>query len=289
MGRTGGKTAQQLEFMREAGQVVVAVHQALRDAVEPGMTTRDLDQITFEVTKAAGAEPNFLGYGGFPSSVCISVNEEIVHGIPGGRVLQPGDIVSFDCGAVIERAGLPWHSDAAFTVVLDGPDKEQVKKRQQLSDITEHSLWAGIARAATATRIGQIGEAVEADVAQQGRVHGWVPDILEGYSGHGIGNRLHEDPQVYNYRTRNKGPRIGSGTVICIEPMLTEGDADSRVLDDDWTVVTVNGLASAHWEHTVALSPPVPGAPLGISVLTAPDAGAAGLAPYGIKPIQSFT
>lgn len=281
-GHTGGKTPQQLEYMREAGLVVAAVHTALREAAKPGLTTKELDQLVYDVTLAHDAKPNFLNYNGFSGSVCISVNEEIVHGIPGPRVLEPGDIVSFDCGAVIERGGLPWHGDAAFTVVLDGPDEEQNKKRRELSAITEHSMWAGIAAAVDAKRIGDISAAIEDDVEAQGLEYGWTPELLEGYTGHGIGNHLHEDPTVYNYRTRNRGPKIGSGTTICIEPMLTEGDQTSATLADDWTVVTVNGLASAHWEHTIAITNE------GISVLTAPDAGAAGLAPWGITPIRSF-
>lgn len=281
-GHTGGKTPQQLEYMREAGQVVAAVHATLMEAVKPGLTTKELDQLVYDVTLAHDAKPNFLNYNGFSGSVCISVNEEIVHGIPGSRVIEPGDIVSFDCGAVIQRAGLPWHGDAAFTVVLDGPDEAQNRKRQELSAMTEHSMWAGIAAAATAKRIGDISAAIEDDVEEQGLEYGWIPELLEGYTGHGIGNHLHEDPTVYNYRTRNKGPKIGPGTTICIEPMLTEGNQASAVLADDWTVVTINGLASAHWEHTIAITRE------GISVLTAADAGKVGLAPYGITPIESF-
>ncbi len=266
--------------MREAGLVVAEVHRALAEAAAPGKTTAELDALTYQVTRDLGAKPNFLNYYGFPASVCISVNDEIVHGIPGDRVLQPGDIVSFDCGAVIWRAGHPWHSDAAFTVVLDGPDRDSVKKRKELSAITKHSLWAGIAAAEGAKNVGQIGAAIEDDVESYSGQFGWTPDILQGYSGHGIGNALHEDPQVYNYRTRGRSPKLIPGMVICIEPMLTEGSQRSRVLEDDWTVVTQDGLASAHWEHTVAI---LDG---GISVLTAHDFGAAGLAPYGIRPIN---
>ncbi len=281
-GQTGGKTPAQLEYMRESGQVVVAIHKALYEAVAPGMTTEELDQVVYDTTVAHGAKPNFLNYNGFPGSVCISVNEEIVHGIPGGRVLQPGDIVSFDCGAVIQRDGLPWHSDACITVVLDGPDRSQTRKRTELNSITQYAMWAGIAAAASARRIGDIGAAIEDAVEQRGLEVGWTPEILEGYTGHGIGNRLHEEPTVYNYRTRNRGPKIGPGTTLCIEPMLTEGDQTSAVLADDWTVVTVNGLASAHWEHTIAITHE------GVSVLTAEDAGEAGLKPFGITPVKSF-
>lgn len=282
MGRGTGKTPQQMEYMREAGRVLVGVHAALRDAARPGISTIQLDQIAHDVTVAAGAKPNFLNYHGFPASVCISVNDQIVHGIPGSRVLEAGDIVSFDCGAVITRDGRTWHSDAAFTVVLDGPDADQNRLRHELSAMTEEAMWAGLAAAATARTTGDIGGAVEDAVADAAERYGWEPGILEGYSGHGIGTNLHEDPQVYNYRTRRKGPRIGPGSVLCIEPMLTEGDQASRVLSDDWTVVTLDGKASAHWEHTVAIGES------GIAVLTAPDAGAKGLAPYGITPVQSF-
>ncbi len=284
--RSGGLSRHEIGYMREAGLVVVKVHEALRAAVAPGVTTKQLDQVAYEATIAAGAKPNFLGYGGFPASVCISVDDEIVHGIPGDRVLEPGDIVSFDCGAVIERAGLPWHSDAAFTVVLDAPPEvvpeQVVAKREQLSHVTKEALWAGIASAAGAKYVGEIGAAVQDEVAAQAAKLGWEPDILEGYSGHGIGNALHQDPQVYNYRTRSKGPRIHPGMVLCIEPMLTEGKQTSRVLEDDWTVVTVDGLVAAHWEHTVAILED------GISVLTAPDFGAHHLEKYGIVPITSF-
>lgn len=266
--------------MREAGLVVAKVHSALAKAAAPGVTTAELDALTYDVTRSLGAKPNFLDYYGFPASVCISVNDQIVHGIPGERVLEPGDIVSFDCGAFIQRGGRPWHSDAAFTVVLDGPNKDSVKKREELSAITKHSLWAGIAAAATAKNVGQIGAAIEDDVESFSKSFGWTPDILQGYSGHGIGNALHEDPQVYNYRTRGRSPRLVPGMVICIEPMLTEGSQRSSVLADDWTVVTQDGLASAHWEHTVAIMDG------GVSVLTAPDFGVEGLAPYGITPLE---
>ncbi len=281
--RLAAKTPSDMENMRVAGLVVAQTHAELRNAVKPGLTTKELDQIAYDVTIAAGARPNFLGYNGFSGSVCISVNEEIVHGIPGDRVLQPGDIVSFDCGAVVQHDGRPWHGDAAFTVVLDGGDDPELQqKRQELNAITETSMWAGIASTATARRVGDIGAAVEDSVFESSIKYGWQPDIVEGYTGHGIGNQLHEEPEVYNYRTRSRGPRIGPGMVLCIEPMLTVGDATSAVLADDWTVVTVNGLDAAHWEHTVAIGEK------GIAVLTAFDAGESRLAPYGITPVRDF-
>ena len=268
--------------MRVAGNIVAHKLQALRKAARPGVTTAYLNDIAHKAVIERGAKPNFLGYSGFPGSVCISVNEEIVHGIPGERVLQPGDIVSFDGGAVIELDGKPWHGDAAITVVLEGGDPQVTKRRRELSAMTEKAMWAGIAAAAQARRVGDIGAAIERDVIASADTYGWEADIVEGYTGHGIGNALHEDPEVYNYRTRTRGPRVLPGTVICIEPMLVAGDAATTVLEDDWTVVTVSGADAAHWEQTVAIGES------GISVLTSLDAGAAGLAPYGISPVTHF-
>lgn len=281
-GRYPLKSACDMENMRVAGRIVARTLDALRQAARPGITTRALDQIAYDTITSAGAKPNFLGYGGFSGSVCISVNEEIVHGIPGDRILEPGDIVSFDGGAVIRVDGKNWHGDSAITVVLEGGDPKVTKTRHELSRVTKQAMWAGIARAASAKRTGEIGEAIEASVLEQSKHLHWTPDILEGYTGHGIGNHLHEEPEIYNYATRSRGPRINPGTVICIEPMLVVGDATSSVLDDDWTVVAVSGADSAHWEHTVAIGRQ------GISVLTAPDNGKEGLAPFGIIPVSEF-
>lgn len=293
--------------MRQAGQVVAAIHSALLEATAVGVSTAELDAIVAEVVARHGAHPNFLHYQGFPATVCISVNSEVVHGIPGRRRLELGDIVSYDCGAYVVRDGKQWHADAAVTTVVGDPPitdaqftagtqlddelpgvaAEVLRRRRTLCDLTRGSMWAGLAAVADARRVGEISAAVEdyvddasPDIALS---QGWTPEIIEGYTGHGIGRHLHEAPSVYNYRTRGRSPRIVPGMALCIEPMVIAGDSTSAVLDDDWTVVTVNGTDAAHWEHTVAIGE------AGISVLTSPDGGATGLAPFGIVPIADFT
>lgn len=310
MERPSLKSPRELEFMREAGQVVAAIHEALIAATTPGITTAALDGVVADVIAKAGAKANFLNYHGFPANVCISVNEEVVHGIPASRTLHEGDIVSYDCGAYIEREGRKWHADAAVTVVVgqphvpdaifnqlsladvlqtdgNGTADRDVLGRTVLSYITRRSMWAGLAAVSKARRINDIGAAIEDEVErlglELGATLGWTPEIIEGYTGHGIGNHLHEDPSVYNYRTRGRSPKVTPGMALCVEPMVIAGDSSSTVLDDDWTVVTLSGQDAAHWEHTVAIGPG------GISVLTARDAGAAGLAPYGISPVADYT
>ncbi len=272
--------------MRRAGQIVARTMDKLVSSVEPGMTTADLDQIAYREITSQGAEPNFLHYQGFPASVCISVNEEVVHGIPGQRVVAAGDVISFDCGAMVEHDGAQWHADSATTVIVPDPEGtvpvEEMKRREQLLLVTQKALWAGIAAAATAKRLGEIGSAIELSVLGSAERLEFVPELVEGYTGHGIGRELHEPPTVYNYRTRSKGPRIPSGSVLCIEPMVTIGDAATEVMPDDWTVVTLTNNVSAHFEHTVAITDE------GISVLTATDAGVAGLEPYEIVPVREF-
>lgn len=258
--------------------VVASIHQALRKACEPGITTGELDQISAAVIKRMGAKSNFLGYDGFPATVCISVNEEVVHGIPGNRVLQFGDLVSFDCGAyIVDNAGHQWHGDAAFSMICGGEDRAHPEYLQLLST-TERSLWAGIAALAKARHLGEIGDAVEDVVAEDALRYGWEAGIVEEYVGHGIGTSMHQAPDVLNYSTRSRGPKVKPGMVLAIEPMLTRGGAVTKELADGWTAVTVDGSRAAHFEHTVAL---LPG---GVWVLTAPDGGRAGLAPFGLSP-----
>lgn len=269
-------TSSDWPYMRQAGLVVARVHAALRDACQPGITTKELDQVAYECTVANEALPNFLGYQGFSGSVCISVNDEIVHGIPGSRTIEDGDIVSFDCGAKVKGRGRQWHADAAFTMIVGQP---RAPRAASLNSVTEGAMWAGIAALATAKKVNDVGGAVEDYVEAQAVDLGWMPGIIEGYAGHAIGNHLHEDPLVYNYRTR-RSPRLGSGMAVCVEPMLVAGEIDTRVLRDDWTVVTVDGSVAAHWEHTVGISE------AGISVLTAPDYGRSGLAPFGVLPVS---
>ena len=258
------KTMAQVQLMRRAGLVVAAAHAAVRDAARPGVTTGDLDRVAAEVIAEASAKPSFLGYHGYPATLCISVNDQIVHGIPGERVLLPGDVVSVDCGAIVEG----WHGDAAFTVVLDDADPADLA----LSDATEQAMWAGIAALAMGDRVSAVGDAVEDVVAASGTSYG----IVQEYVGHGIGSAMHQPPEVLNYRTRERGPRLRAGMCLAVEPMLTRGSRATRVLEDEWTVVTVDGSRSAHWEHTVAIGPD------GIWVLTAADGGAERLAVLGV-------
>jgi len=258
------KTADQVAAMRRAGLVVADAHAAVRDAMRPGVRTADLDAVAAEVIAAAGGTSSFLGYHGYPAVLCVSVNDEIVHGIPGDRVLAPGDVVSVDCGAILDG----WHGDAAFTVVLPDADPADVA----LSEATEAALWAGLAALATGERLGAVGEAVQ-DVVEAGAV---PYGIVQEYVGHGIGTAMHQPPDVLNYRTREKGVRLRPGLCVAVEPMLTRGTRHTRVLEDDWTVVTQDGSRSAHWEHTVAIGPE------GIWVLTAHDGGAARLAELGV-------
>ncbi|MDU0347773.1 type I methionyl aminopeptidase [Actinomyces sp. MRS3W] len=280
------KTPEQVRHMRRAGLVVADIHAALREAVRPGVTTAELDAVSADVIARAGAHSNFLGYYDYPATVCISVNEEVVHGIPGPRVLQAGDLVTFDCGAyILDDAGTQWHGDAAFTMVVGGSyatDTDRV-----LDTTTRRALWdaiAAVARAAAgqasgrAGRLNAVGDAVEAAVAQTAENDGARLGILEEYVGHGIGTAMHMAPDVLNYSVRHRGPRLRPGMVLAIEPMLTAGGPEVDELDDGWTVVTRDGSRAAQWEHTVAL---VPG---GVWVLTAPDGGVEGLAPYGLAP-----
>lgn len=253
----------QIRAMRSAGLVVADALAAVRRALRPGLTTADLDAIAADVIEVAGAQPSFLGYHGYPATICVSVNDEIVHGIPGSRVLAPGDVVSVDCGAIVDG----WHGDAAFTAVLPEADPADVA----LVEVTERALWAGIAALAGAERLGGVGEAIEDVVDASDVPYG----IVQEYVGHGIGTAMHQPPEVLNYRARERGPRLRPGLCLAVEPMLTRGSHLTQVLEDDWTVVTVDGSRAAHAEHTVAI---VPG---GIWVLTAHDGGAAPLTPLG--------
>jgi len=254
------KTPDQIRVMRRAGLVVADIHAALREAVAPGVTTGELDDVARRVLEGAGARSNFLGYHGYPAHVCISVNDEVVHGIPGERVLADGDVVSFDCGAVVDG----WHGDAAFTVVLGEADPRD----EALSEATRTAMWDAIAALAGGGRLDVVGEAVE-DAVEAHVAAGHEPlAIIEDYVGHGIGSAMHQPPDVLNYRAARRGPRLRPGMCLAIEPMLTRGTIETRVLADDWTVVTADGARAAHWEHTVALTDE------GVWVLTAPDGGA---------------
>lgn len=272
------KTRDQVRLMRRAGLVVADIHAALREAVRPGITTADLDRVSAETIASHGATSNFLNYFGYPATVCISVNDVVVHGIPDDRVLEVGDLVSFDCGAYLTVDGRQWHGDAAFTTIVGG-DAAGTQKRRQLNALTEEAMWAGLASLATGRRLSCVGEAVEDVVAEHARSDGWEAGIIEEYVGHGIGTAMHQEPDVLNYRAHGISPRLRPGMVLCVEPMIVTGSIETVTLGDDWTVKTLDGGDAAHWEHTIALLED------GVSVLTAPDCGAAGLAPYGITPV----
>ena len=253
--------------MRRAGLVVADALAAARAAIVPGVTTAEIDAVAAGVIAAAGARSNFLGYHGYPATLCISVNDQIVHGIPGARVIEPGDIVSVDGGAAVDG----WHGDSAFSVVVPPVDQAD----QALVAACEDALWAGIAALAGAKRLGEVSAAIEDSVTGAGSY-----SIVREYVGHGIGSAMHQDPEVRNYRSRERGARVVPGLCVAIEPMITLGGRDADVLDDGWTVVTVDGSRAAHWEHTVAV---LEG---GVCVLTERDGGAAKLAPWGVTPVS---
>ncbi|RYV51031.1 type I methionyl aminopeptidase [Pengzhenrongella frigida] len=266
------KTHEQVLLMRRAGIVVADALAAVRAEARPGLTTADLDAVAADVIRGAGATPSFLGYDGFPATICVSVNDEIVHGIPGARTLEPGDVVSIDCGAIVEG----WHGDSALTLVLADADQLDL----ELMATTEDAMWAGIAALATGNRLGGVGEAVEdvVDAAQAGGANGSVRyGVIEEFVGHGIGSAMHQPPDVLNYRTRDRGPRLRPGMCLAVEPMLVRGSRMTETLEDDWTVVSGDGSRAAHWEHSVALLED------GIWVLTARDGGAERLAALGVR------
>jgi len=266
------KSPAQLRQMVEPGLITAAALQAVREMIAPGVTTAELDAAAAAVITGRGAESNFQLVRGYRHTTCVSVNEQVVHGIPGDRVLEPGDIVSIDAGAQFRG----WNGDSAITIVLPDPDRaELVAARRELSRVTEGSMWAGIAAMATGRHIGEIGAAVEDHITAAGEY-----GILRDYVGHGIGRKMHEAPSVFNYRVPDPGPRIQPGLVLAIEPMVVAGSEATFVEDDEWTVSTIDGSAGSHWEHSVAVHDG------GIWVLTAPDGGAAGLAPYGVKPVE---
>ncbi|ODT21448.1 type I methionyl aminopeptidase [Microbacterium sp. SCN 69-37] len=264
------KTPAQLRSMVEPGLITAAALDAVRALIAPGVTTAELDAAASEVILARGAESNFQLVRGYRHTTCISVNDQVVHGIPGERVLEPGDIVSIDAGAQFKG----WNGDSAITVVVPGGDPAVQASRERLSQVTEGSLWAGVAALASASRVGEIGDAVQGYIERSGESYG----ILRDYVGHGIGRRMHEGPTIFNYRVSDLGPAVRPGLCVAIEPMITAGSEETFVEDDDWTVTTVDGSDGSHWEHSVAVHEN------GVWVLTAADGGAAGLAPFGVTP-----
>lgn len=235
------KTREQIALMRRAGAVVAEMHEKCIEAAKPGATTLDIDRVAREVIERRGARSNFLGYHGFPAVVCTSPNEVIVHGIPSDRVvLEEGDILSIDCGAIIEG----WHADAAITIPIGSIDAES----QRLIDVTRQSLDAAIAQVVAGNRLGDIGAAVEGIAEAAGF------SVVREYVGHGIGTAMHEEPQVPNYGPPGRGLKLREGIVLAIEPMVNAGGPETEVLDDGWTVVTRDRRRSAHFEHTVAVT-----------------------------------
>ena len=264
------KTPEQLRLMRRAGLVVAEVHAAVRAAGVPGATTGELDQIGRDILARHGAGSSFLNYGAawgyppYPGVACISVNEEVVHGIPGERVLVEGDLVSYDFGAIVDG----WHGDAAITFGVG----ELAADDQRLSDVTRESLWAGIGAARLGGRVTDISHAIEKSIRGRKERYG----ILKDYTGHGIGSQMHQAPDVPNTGRPGRGPRIVEGLVLAVEPMVTLGSAIGVTLDDEWTVVTKDGSRAAHWEHTITVTEH------GLWVLTAADGGEAELAARGL-------
>jgi methionyl aminopeptidase len=236
------KTPAQIARMYEAGQVVARTLAALADAVRPGVTTAELDSIAEREIRSAGAVPSFLGYFGYPASICASANEQVVHGIPSdGQRLRAGDIISIDCGAILDG----WHGDAAISVAVGEIDPAD----QALLDACEASMWAGIAQAVPGRRLGDISNAVEQSVRGSGDY-----GLIREYTGHGIGTEMHMEPPVRNYGPPGQGPRLLTGMALAIEPMITRGGREVAELEDGWTVVSVDGSRAAHFEHTVAIT-----------------------------------
>ena len=265
--QTPGRTAEQLLLMRRAGLLVGQTLELLRGEIRPGVTTLGLDALAEDFIRSHGGVPNFQLVPGYSHTLCTSVNDEVVHGIPSAsRVLREGDLVSVDCGAELEG----WNGDAAFSAVVGGRDAARPEDLR-LIDVTEDALWAGITALVVGGRLYAVGEAVEASIESAGAADGHEYGIIEEYVGHTIGRSMHEDPQIPNYAVRDRGPTVRAGFTGAIEPMVTLGGSATRVLADDWTVATNDGSRAAHWEHSVAVT----GA--GLTVLTAVDGGAARL------------
>jgi methionyl aminopeptidase len=251
------KAAAELEAMRAAGLVVASALKNVTEAVRAGVNTAELDEIAEQTIRDAGAVPSFKGYHGFPASICASVNDQIVHGIPSTtQVLADGDLVSIDCGAILEG----WHGDSAVTVPVGPPDPAD----QALSDATRAAMQAGIEAVRVDGRLTDISHAIENAVHAAERADGRQYGIIREYGGHGIGRAMHMEPFLPNYGKPGKGPKLRVGMAIAIEPMLTLGGERTEELSDGWTVITVDGSRAAHWEHTVAITDDGPW------VLTAP-------------------
>lgn len=235
------KSEREIQLMRESCKILAKVHEELGKAIKPGISTKDIDILAEKLIRSYDCIPNFLNYNGYPASVCVSVNEEVVHGIPTKqRILKEGDIVSLDCGCIYKG----YHSDAARTYAVGAVSKEV----QQLMDVTKQSFFEGIKMAKAGNHLYDISNAIDDYVSQFG--YGIVKDLV----GHGIGTSLHEDPQIPNFRQKRKGLLLQPGMTLAIEPMINMGTWEVEFLDDDWTVVTRDGLPSAHYENTILIT-----------------------------------
>lgn len=265
------KTPEQIAKMRVAGLLVGETLEVLRSAVRAGISTGELDAIAEDNIRSGGGIPSFKGYGHppFPASICASVNDEVVHGIPGERVLADGDVISIDCGAIVDG----WHGDAAITVAVG----EVGADVQQLMDVTEGAMWAGFAAARLGGRVTDISYAVEQHVRASTHPFGGTYGILEDYTGHGIGTAMHQPPNVPNYGRAGKGPKLELGLALAVEPMVTLGSKHTLVAEDDWTIVTTDGSWAAHFEHTFTLTEQGPW------ILTCLDGGESQLAELGVR------
>jgi methionyl aminopeptidase len=236
----GRRSSDEIEVMRRAGRVVAEMHDTLRAALRPGVSTNDLDRLARHVIERRSAKSNFLGYHGYPAVICASPNAVVVHGIPNDVPLEDGDIVSIDCGAIVDG----YHGDAAFTAGVGTIDPEA----DRLIEVTRQALEAGIATLAPGSRLGDLGAAVQGTVEAAGF------SVVREYVGHGIGTAMHEEPEVPNYGKAGRGRKVEAGDVLAIEPMVCVGRAATVVARDGWTVSTRDGSLAAHWEHTVAVT-----------------------------------
>jgi methionyl aminopeptidase len=259
------KSLDQLKVMRRAGLLVGETLALLQDSIKVGMRTDALDAIAAANIKRGGGVSNFKGYHGYPATICISINDEIVHGIPGDRVIEDGDVVSIDCGAIIDG----WHGDAAISFGLG----EVEAADQKLMDVCQESMWQGIAAGKAGAKLTDISAAIEGYINSQGKY-----GILREYGGHGIGSAMHQEPHILNFGPAGNGPELVAGMALAIEPMITRGNERTKVLSDDWTVVAFDSSKGAHFEHTYAIAPD--GKPF---VLTAVDGGKADLSRLGVE------
>lgn len=259
------KNLAQLKSMRKAGLLVRETLDLVKANIKPGITTSALDAIAAANISRGGGKSNFKGYHGFTGTICVSINEEIVHGIPGDRMIMPGDVVSIDCGAIIEG----WHGDAAFSVIVEPIDLAD----QKMLDVCETSMWRGIAAGKCGGKLTDVSYAIEQYIISQGKY-----GILREYGGHGIGTEMHQEPHILNFGKAGNGPEILIGMALAIEPMITRGSERTKVLSDDWTVVAHDSSKGAHFEHTYTIAPD--GKPF---VLTAFDGGKEQLGRLGLK------